>query len=116
MQVQLHTNNHIDGNAELADRVRTEVEDILQRFREQITRVEVHLSDVNGSTKSGVDIKCTIEARLAGMQPIAVTDQSTNVDDAVSGAVGKLERSLDSTLGRLGHVKGRTSYGGDQTI
>ncbi|WP_152053349.1 HPF/RaiA family ribosome-associated protein [Tautonia marina] len=116
MHVQLNTNNHVHGSADLADRIRTEVEDSLSRFGEQITRVEVHVSDVNGSTKSGIDIKCTIEARLAGLQPIAVTDQSTNVDDAVTGALKKLERSLDSTTGRLGHVKGRTSFGGDQEI
>jgi ribosome-associated translation inhibitor RaiA len=116
MQVQLNTNNHVDGTEDLADRVRAEVEETLSRFSDQITRVEVHISDVNGATKHGIDIKCTVEARLAGMQPVAVTDQSTNVDDALAGAVGKLERSLDSTLGKLRNVKGRTSYGGDQGI
>lgn len=116
MQVQLNTNNYVDGTEDLAERVRVEVEETLGRFKEQITRIEVHIHDVNGLTKHGVDIKCTVEARLAGMQPIAVTDESTNVDDAVTGAVGKLERSLDSTLGKLRNVKGRTSYGGDQVI
>lgn len=116
MQVQLNTNNYVDGTQDLAERVRVEVEDTLDRFSEQITRVEVHIHDVNGSTKHGVDIKCTAEARLAGMQPIAVTDEATNVEDAVTGAVGKLERALDSAVGKLRNVKGRTSYGGDQVI
>ena len=84
---------------------RDEAEDIVEsglaRFGDQITRVEVHLSDVNG-LKHGVDDKrCLLEARLAGLQPLAVSDQADTLHSAITGATRKLVRSLDSTLGRL---------------
>jgi hypothetical protein len=68
-----------------------------------VTRVEVHLSDQNSDKKVGsVDIRCLLEARLAGHQPISVSDQAATLAQAVDGAVDKLTHSLDSTLGRLG--------------
>jgi hypothetical protein len=52
------------------------VRDSLDRFSEQITRVEVHLSDQNSDKKFGnEDKRCLLEARLAGLQPISVSDR-----------------------------------------
>ena len=48
------------------------------------------------------DERCLLEARLAGLQPLAVSHQATTLEQAVDGAVEKLKRSLDRTLGRLG--------------
>ena len=42
-----------------------------------------------------------MEARLEGHQPIAVTDESDSLDEAIAGAADKLKRSLDHTLSRL---------------
>ena len=115
MQVLVHTDNHIQGSDELSGRVQTEVDALLGRFGEQIIRVEVHLNDVNAN-KSGIDKRCLMEARLAGLQPVAVTHVAETLDEAISGAAEKLERTLDKSLDKLGHHKGRTSFGGDQTI
>ena len=54
-----------------------------------------------------------IEARLAGLQPLAATDNGANLDQAVDGALDKLVALLDRKLGRLGDRKGRTSYSGE---
>ena len=116
MRIQVNTDNHIDGRGELIDRVGVAVQDALSRFGDQITRVEVHLNDVNGPRSGGDDKRCLIEARLGGRQPVAASHQAATLDQAVDGAAGKLKRSLDSTLGRLGGHKGQTSFGGDQTI
>ncbi|RUL86712.1 HPF/RaiA family ribosome-associated protein [Tautonia sociabilis] len=116
MHVELTTNNYIEHDADLADRVQAEVDHVLGRFGDQITRVEVHLGDVNSDKKSGIDIRCTMEARIAGHQPLIASHDAASIDEAVSGAAERLERVLDSTFGRLGHVKGRTSFGGDQAI
>ena len=62
------------------------VETGLARFRERLTRVEVHLSDVNGP-KGGRDARCALEARAAGRQPVAVTNEAHTPDDAVKGAI-----------------------------
>jgi hypothetical protein len=42
-----------------------------------------------------------IEARLAGMKPIAVTNHGNTHEQAVEGAVEKLKTSLDTIIGRL---------------
>lgn len=116
MQVQVHTDNHISGREALIDQVTTEVENSLGRFSEQITRVEVHLNDQNGPKHGATDKRCLMEARLAGHQPIVASHDAENLDDAIIGAANKLENAIDHTLGKLAHKKGRTSFGGDQTI
>lgn len=74
----------------------------LDRFSEQITRVEIHVRDDNSDKKGGNDdIRCLMEVRLGGLQPVAVSHNGAAVEEAVDGAAGKMQRSLESTLGRL---------------
>jgi len=101
MKIQINTDNNIEGSEELTQQTQAVVESALERFAEHITRVEVHLSDENGD-KGGTDKRCVMEARLEGMQPVAVTDQAENMEQAINGAADKLERLLDHELGRLG--------------
>lgn len=100
MQIQINTDNNIEGSDELTQQTQAVVESALERFAQRITRVEVHLSDEN-SKKGGRDKRCVMEARLEGMQPVAVTDQAENMEQAVNGAADKLEKLLDHELGRL---------------
>lgn len=103
MLIQLNTDSNIKGDDVLAQQVEAIVKNALERFSEQVTRVEVHISDENSENKFGTDDKrCLLEARLAGLQPISVSHQAATVAQAVDGAVEKMKRSLDSTLGRLG--------------
>ena len=101
MQILINTDHNIEGREAIADRLSAVVETALSRFGERITRVEVHISDENGDKFGLADKRCMMEARLAGRQPIAVTDDAATVDDAVEGATGKLTRLIESTLGRL---------------
>lgn len=101
MQVQVNTGNNVTGSEGLTREVEAVVEDALGRFRDQITRVEVHLNDVNGKKPGDDDNRCMMEARLEGLQPISVTDRAATLDQAISGAAKKLQRSLDSALGKL---------------
>jgi ribosome-associated translation inhibitor RaiA len=73
----------------------------LDRFSEHITRLEVHLSDENGSKDAINDKKCLLEARLEGRQPIVVTQVANNYEQAVHGAIDKLKSSLTTITGRL---------------
>lgn len=101
MQVQVHTNDHIQGGESLARWVQEETTNRLARFREHITRVEVFLTDVDAG-KSGVnDKRCRLEARPAGHQPITVTAEGDKVASAYSAAADKLIRALDADLGRI---------------
>jgi ribosome-associated translation inhibitor RaiA len=102
MKIHLNTDNHISASDGLSERVDRVVGGALERFADRLTRVEAHLSDVNShKTGDGVDKRCMLEARVAGHQPIAVTEDAETVDQAISGAAQKLKRSLDSMFGKL---------------
>lgn len=102
MQIQVNTDNHTDANLQMIDEVRELLQEKLRRFESRITRLEVHLTDQNSAAKGGGDdIQCKIEARLSGMQPVAVCEQSATVPQAVRGASDKMRSLLDSTLGKL---------------
>jgi ribosome-associated translation inhibitor RaiA len=102
MQVQINTDHNIEGHEALASHVSSAVENALKHDSDQITRVEVHLSDENSHKKGGNDdMRCVMEARLEGRQPVAVTHHAATVGQAVDGAAGKLTRLIESTLGRL---------------
>ncbi len=107
MQVQINTDHNVEGKEALADGISGAVENALQRVRDHITRVEVHLSDQNSDQKGGAgDLRCVMEARLEGRQPLSVTYQATSLSDAVDGAAHKLARLIDHTLGRLRDLEG----------
>ena len=102
MQIQINTGHNIEGHEALAAEIRDVVESALSRFSHHITRLEVHLSDENSDKKVGHDaMRCMMEARLKGRQPIAVTHQAATLDQAVDGAGDKLARLIEHTLARL---------------
>jgi ribosome-associated translation inhibitor RaiA len=102
MQIQINTDRNIEGREALAAQASGVVENPQSRISDRITRVEVHLSDENSDKKGGNDnMRCMMEARLEGRQPIAVTHQAATLDQAVHGAADKLTRLIESTLGRL---------------
>lgn len=115
MQVQVNTDNHIAGTEQLAHWVEAEVTSALERFSDHITRVEVHLSDVNSDKAGASDKRCVMEARVAGLQPIAVSHQGEALEQAIDGASEKLIRALEHTLGRLADRKGQPLSQDDQT-
>jgi len=109
LQVQLNTDARIQGQDSLAAWVEGELKDRLARFRDQITRIEVHLSDINGDRVGGGEKRCLLEARLTGRQPVAVSHNADKVADAVYGAADKMLRALDTALGKARKVKGGES-------
>jgi len=102
MQVQINTDHNIENNAALTAELSSVVESALDRISDQITQVTVRLNDENSDKKGGNDdIRCVIEAHLAGRQPVAVSHQAATVAQAVEGAADKLANLLESTLERL---------------
>ncbi len=112
MQVHVHTDNNIDGTDRLTAHVEGEVATALSRFRDHITRVEVHLSDESAGRVTDADIRCLIEARLEGRAPVTVTDDAGGVDAALKGAIHRLEHLLASLEGRQQDQRARTSIRG----
>jgi hypothetical protein len=108
MHVEVSTDSRITADIPATTAA---VETGLARFRERLTGVEVHLSDVNGP-KGGRDARCALEARAAGRQPVAVTNEAHMPVDAVKGAIEKMKSLLTTTFGREGDVKGGPSASG----
>lgn len=100
MQILLNTDNHILGDQRLTEHTEACVQDAIGRFENHITRVEVHLQDVN-SQKGGDDKRCMMEARLEGLAPVAVTHEAESILLALDGAAEKLRHALDNTFGKL---------------
>lgn len=101
MTIQFNTANNIHGSETMNSRLSDVIAEKLNRFSEYITRIEAHLSDLNGDKEGQNDKQCVLEARLQGLQPIAVTNYAGTYDEAVTGAIIKLKSSLDTTIGKL---------------
>jgi ribosome-associated translation inhibitor RaiA len=102
MQVNVETDNHIDGREALAAHVQSVIADVLGRFADHVTHVEAHLGDNNSAEKSGAsDKRCLLEARLTGVKALAVSHGAETLHQAVDGAAGKLKHALQSALGKL---------------
>lgn len=109
MQIQVNTDDNIEGRESLVRYVEAEVGNILSRFKDQVTRVEIHLSDENAAKPGTSDKRCLMEARPAGRPPVAVSHEAASLEDAWTGAAKKMLRLLESTLGRVSDRKGGAS-------
>ena len=109
MQIQINTDKNVDSTDGLVQYLETELESALSRFSDQITRVELHVSDESAGKSGGEDKRCMLEARPAGQQPVAVTHHAASVHDACSGAVHKIAALLETKYGRSDHRKGGES-------
>jgi hypothetical protein len=101
MQVQVRTSNGIENKDTLERWANDFLEEALARFRQDITRVEVQLRDVNSSKSGSQDKRCMLEARIAGREPVAATHHAPSQDEAFRGATQRLIHLLEHTLGKL---------------
>jgi ribosome-associated translation inhibitor RaiA len=108
MKVLVNSDHHIVGGEDLTERVQGVVEGRLERFAARITRVEVHLNDLNGSKLGERDKRCMMEARVGGMKPIAVSHEAPTLTEAIHMAADKLERAVANAIGKLEDAMGRT--------
>ncbi|HEV7816786.1 MAG TPA: HPF/RaiA family ribosome-associated protein [Janthinobacterium sp.] len=109
MQININTDSTIEAHAGLNEHVQTVVGAAVHRFRENISRVEVHLSDNNSKKSADGENRCLMEARVTGYQPIAVSDHAATLHQAISGAADKLKRAVESALERLHDTKHRAT-------
>jgi ribosome-associated translation inhibitor RaiA len=100
-KIQLNTDKNISGDERLESYLSSEIRDGLSLFRDDITRIEVHLAEENAGNKGEDDKRCMLEARLKNRQPIAVTSHADTVEKAVNDALAKLNASIETIFGRL---------------
>ena len=114
MQVQVTTGGTVHGPEDFIQRIEEETKSILSRFAPQIMSVEVHFTDENGAKKGSNDKRCLMEARCSGRPSVAVDAESSTIEGAFHVAAGKLQRLLESSLGKVdGHKGGDTIRGGN---
>lgn len=100
MTIQFNTGNHVTQSEEHRESLKVYISKEFETYNHHITRLEVHLSDENG-IKSGInDKRCMLEARVEGLQPIAVTSNANTYEQALDGAIDKMKASLKTILGR----------------
>ncbi len=99
MQIQVNTDNHIQNDERLTEYSREVISGALGRFEDRVTRVEAHFSDENSAKKDGPsDMRCALEARLAGLDPVAVSHHGPSVREALAGATEKLVKVLNGIV------------------
>lgn len=98
MLIQINTDKNINGTQELIAHLSEVLKDNLGRFDEHVTRLEVHVSDENGSKDIGNDKKCVLEARLKGADPIVVSTVADTPHIAVKAAAEKMLHLLEKTF------------------
>lgn len=101
MTIQINTDKNIQGDNRLESYITERIESKLRRFSNDITRIEVHLSDQNGDKFGKDDTHCRIESRLEGLKPLTVLEKSIDVNSSVNGAIDKMKSVLDSHFDKL---------------
>lgn len=109
MQIQVNTDDHVEGRDALTVYVDKEIRESLSRFAERVTRVEVHLGDENAGKAGSADKRCMMEARPNGQPPLGVTHHAPSLDEALHGALRKLRTVLDTRFSQLHDHKGAES-------
>ena len=104
MKIQINAGD-VERSQAVDEHIQQKVESCLHRFSERVTRVEVHLRDLNAS-KGGADKRCTVEVRLAGHQPLAVDADGRDLYDAISDACKKAERAVEHRIERESDRRG----------
>lgn len=114
MDIQVRTDYHVDGDQGLIAYVEQQVSSGLEAFSERITSVQVHLSEESGARKGPHELRCLVEVRLGGHEPVAVRRRGSTKDIVVHGAVADMRQVLERLYGRLDTRHG--AHGGAETI
>lgn len=101
MQIQLNSDSSVAFNQSVSEETEAILRGQLDRFASHLTRLEVHLSDVNAERGGGDDKRCLLEARPAGRDPVVATHDGPSIALATRGAAQKMNRLLNSLFGRL---------------
>ncbi len=85
--------------------LKTHIRDALGRklgkFSTQITRVEIHLSDLSGP-KGAPQVSCRAVVSLAGREPVSVEHRAAAPREAFDGMADRVERAIRRDLDRAG--------------
>jgi ribosome-associated translation inhibitor RaiA len=113
MEIHVTTDHNVDGRDGLIRHATSEVTAGLSRASDHLTRVDVHLADESSGRHTSADQRCTLEAFPAGQSPVAVTHHADTLEAALTGAIHKLQRLLESKFARLDNRDARDTIRGN---
>ena len=101
--MQVNTSNDIENKDALERWASDYLNEQLARYDQDLTSIEVQLTDENHAAKGGgIDKRCMLEARVTGRgAPVAVTNYAPDQNLAIRGACEKLAHALDHAFGKL---------------
>lgn len=101
MKVQVKA-RHFSLTKELKQYVKKRLKFALGSRFQQIKRVEVMLSDINGP-KGGEDKRCQILLKINGQTDVVVDDVQSHLYSAIDRAASRASRTVSKRVTRLRH-------------
>lgn len=98
MKIEVYTDHNINGTQSFILKVKNTVADQLGYFSSDLTRIIVSFKDSNADKEGFEDKKCTIEARIQHMKPVAVSCKSTELLLALDKACDKMGHLLTTVI------------------
>jgi hypothetical protein len=105
MKILVNSDSSIPMDARLAKYIVGEASELLDRFSDRLTRVEIHISDIDRGKTGKVDKRCLVEVRPTRMKPLVASAQTKDVETSVNQAMRKIVRGLNTTLGKQGLLR-----------
>ncbi|QNL48032.1 HPF/RaiA family ribosome-associated protein [Olivibacter sp. SDN3] len=99
--IQVNSDKNINVSENFSLKIKDTLGNSLSRFEEFITRLEVFLADENSDKQGSKDKRCTIEVRIKGLDPEAVTSTADDIDLAFKQATDKLTQLLKNRTEKL---------------
>ena len=84
----------------LSDYIERRINFLLSSKYDQIKRIRVYLSDINGP-RGGVDKRCKIQISLPRLKDIVIEDTELDLYVAIDRVVDRAVRTVNRRLGRL---------------
>jgi predicted nuclease with TOPRIM domain len=116
MQVVVSADDPVRCDEELIRRVEGVIEGTLERFRDRIARLEVHLGDLDSPKPGERDKSCRMEARVAGLKPVVASHDAVTLTEAIHAAASKLEHSVAHELQQMAKQRASLSLNGETRV
>ena len=99
MQIQINFGDMSNSDA-IENHIHDTLHHELRHTGDRVTRVEVHLRDDKQKRSGPDDVRCTMEARIAGEQPLAVDDKGRDMYKVISSTADKLASAVNRKIGK----------------
>ncbi len=101
MTIQVNSDKNITVSEAFITKITDSLNTSLARFDEYVTRLEVFLADENSDRQGSNDKRCTIEVRIKGLDPEAVTSTADDIGLAFKLASDKVVQLLRNRTDKM---------------